>query len=38
MKKILFFAIALVASALTFTACNGNDPVNPSEHELKPAD
>lgn len=28
MKKILFFAIALVASALTFTACenNGNDP------------
>ena len=38
MKKILFFAIALVASALTFTACNGNDPVNPSEQELKPAE
>ena len=30
MKKILFFAITLVASALTFTACenNGNDPAN----------
>jgi hypothetical protein len=26
MKKILFFAIALVASALTFTACDGNNP------------
>ena len=38
MKKVLFFAIALVASALTFTACNGNDPVNPSEQELKPAE
>ena len=30
MKKYLFFAITLVASALTFTACenNGNDPAN----------
>ena len=29
MKKILFFAIALVASALAFTSCNGNNPNDP---------
>ena len=29
MKKILFFAIALVASVLTFTSCNGNNPNDP---------
>ena len=28
MKKILFFAIALVAGALAFTSCEGNDPQN----------
>jgi len=30
MRKILYFAFALVASALTFTACNGNNPTDPS--------
>ncbi len=29
MRKFLFFAFALVASALMFTACNGNDANNP---------
>ena len=29
MKKVLFFAIALVASALTFTACDPNNPDQP---------
>lgn len=29
MKKILFFAFALVASVLAFTSCNGNNPNNP---------
>ena len=29
MKKVLFFAIALVASALVLTACNSNDPQHP---------
>ena len=31
MRKILFFAIALVASALVFTACEGNGEVNPTD-------
>ena len=26
MKKFLFFALALVAGAMAFTACNGNNP------------
>ena len=30
MKKVLFFAFALVASALTFTACDGNTPSGPA--------
>ena len=41
MRKILFFAFALVASVLAFTSCNGdkgNNPDNPQEQELKPAD
>jgi hypothetical protein len=40
MKKIIFRTLYIVPLyiALTFTACNGNDPVNPSEQELKPAD
>lgn len=29
MKKFLFFAIALVASALVFTSCDKNDPKHP---------
>jgi len=29
MRKVLFFAFALVASVLAFTACNGNDPQHP---------
>ncbi len=29
MKKILFFAFALVASVLAFTSCNGNNPNDP---------
>lgn len=29
MKKILFFALALVVGALAFTSCNPNDPSNP---------
>ena len=28
MRKVLFFAIALVFGALTFTSCDGNDPQN----------
>ncbi len=35
MKKILFFAFALVASVLAFTACNGNTPTNPDEINIK---
>ncbi len=35
MKKILFFAFALVAGALAFTSCNGNDPKNPGEYDPK---
>ena len=31
MKKILFFAFALVASALMFTSCNGNTPSGPTD-------
>ena len=33
MKKILFFAIALIAGVLAFTSCNknGNDPVDPKD-------
>ena len=39
MKKILFFAMALVAGALAFTSCDPNNPNNPQEEqELKPAD
>ena len=40
MKKILFFAFALVAGALAFTSCEGNknNPDNPQEQEIKPAD
>ena len=40
MKKIIFRTLYIVPLyiALTFTACNGNDPVNPSDQELKPAD
>ena len=29
MKKFLFFAFALVASAVVFTSCNGNNPSGP---------
>ena len=29
MKKVLFFAFALVASVLAFTSCNGNNPNDP---------
>ena len=38
MKKILFFALALVAGVVAFTSCNNgkNNPDNPQE--LKPAD
>lgn len=38
MKKILFFAFALVASALAFTSCdpnNPNNPTNPDEINVK---
>lgn len=35
MKKILFFVFALVAGALAFTSCNGNDPKNPGEYDPK---
>lgn len=35
MKKILYFAIALVFGALTFTSCNGNTPTNPDELNIK---
>ena len=35
MKKILFFAMALVAGALAFTSCNPNEPTNPSEINVK---
>lgn len=38
MKKILFFAFALVASALALTSCNGNNPDDPKEKPLNPAD
>ena len=38
MKKILFFVFALVASVLAFTACNGNNPDDPKEKPLNPAD
>ena len=42
MKKILFFAFALVAGALAFTSCDpnekGNTPDNPQEQEIKPAE
>ena len=40
MKKILFFAFALVAGALAFTSCEGNknNSDNPQEQEIKPAD
>ena len=38
MKKILFFAIALVASVLAFTSCNGNNPDDPKEQPLNPAE
>ena len=30
MRKFLFFAFALVASALAFTSCNGNNPNDPA--------
>lgn len=30
MRKILFFAIALVAGALAFTSCDPNNPSNPT--------
>ena len=29
MKKILFFAFALVAGVMAFTSCNGNNPNDP---------
>ena len=38
MKKILFFALALVASVLAFTSCdpnNPNNPTNPDELNIK---
>ncbi len=38
MKKILFFALALVASVLAFTSCdpnNPNNPTNPDEINVK---
>ena len=35
MKKILFFAMALVAGALAFTACDPNNPTNPGEYNAK---
>ena len=40
MRKFLFFALALVAGALAFTSCEGNknNPDNPQEQEIKPAD
>ncbi len=40
MKKIILRTLYIVPLyiVLTFTACNGNDPVNPSEQELKPAE
>ena len=33
MKKYLFFAFALVASALAFTSCNGNTPSGPGSYD-----
>lgn len=35
MRKILFFAFALVAGALAFTSCDPNKPINPSEINVK---
>lgn len=32
MKKFFVFAIALVASVLAFTSCDGNNPSNPGEY------
>ena len=32
MKKILFFALALVAGVLAFTSCNNNDPKHPLQN------
>ena len=38
MKKILFFAFALAAGVMAFTSCNGNNPDDPKEQPLNPAD
>lgn len=35
MKKFFIFAIALVFGALTFTACNGNNPTDPKDINVK---
>ena len=34
MRKFFIFAIALVASVLAFTSCNGNNPSNPGDVKL----
>ena len=38
MKKLLFFAFALVASALAFVACNGNKGNDPESQTVDPKD
>ena len=38
MRKFFIFAIALAASAMTFTACDGNNPTDPETTDVNPAD
>ena len=38
MKKYLFFALALAAGVLAFTACNGNNPSGPGDNPSGPGD
>ena len=38
MKKVLFFTIALVVSALAFVACNGNKGNEPESQTVDPKD
>ena len=35
MKKILFFALALVAGALAMTSCDPNNPDNPGDFKIE---